>query len=84
MTTLVNPRPAPQRGIGRRTWIVWFLIGVVVALSVTYLRALTFGGDWTGLLSTWDDGPLRPIIEEQLGDVVTERAGGHDGQVTLW
>lgn len=69
-----------RAGIDRRSAVVWFVIGTLVALAMQWIQVQTLGGEWNSLLSTWDEGTLRPVIEEQLGDVTVVGGGGHDGQ----
>jgi hypothetical protein len=63
-----------------RRHILWFLVAVVVALFVMWTQAGAVGG-WTGLLTTGEESLLRPLIEEQIDDVVIVDGEGNDGQI---
>jgi len=65
----------------RARWLLWFLLGVSVALSLQTLQAMATGG-WDGLVNVGEDSSLRPFIEQELGRVATT-PGGHDGQFSL-
>jgi hypothetical protein len=74
---------SPQgQGLDRRRWLLWFTVGVAVAFTLQVLQVGALDGRWEGLLLVADDGPLRGVIEEQLGDIPVVGGGGHDGQVS--
>lgn len=83
VTVATDKQVERRRGLNLKAWLAWFAVGLVVAFTLQYLQARTLGGEWNALLSTWDNGPLRPVIEEELGDVVLISNGGHDGQVSF-
>jgi hypothetical protein len=64
----------------RSPWTVWFLVGLLAALWLQWTQASTSHGDWTGLISTGVESPMRPAIEHELGAVSLAPRDGHDGQ----
>ena len=61
-------------------FIKWGVIGTFVAGVLVFAQALEVG-DVTGLLQVGEVSELRPIIEEQLGEIPLADGPGHDGQI---
>lgn len=63
--------------------LAWFLIAFGLALFIQWNQASALGnGDIAALLSVGERSQLRPIIEEELGQVPLVPGSGHDGQMT--
>lgn len=58
----------------------WAGIGLVVAGFLVWVQANAVGG-LTGMLEVGETSALRPMIEEQLGDLALAPGPGHDGQI---
>lgn len=70
----------------RRTPTSTFVVAVAAALlcglvvQVSQARAL---GGWSALLAVGESSPVRPLISEELSNLVVVDRGGHDGQATF-
>ena len=64
----------------KSAFIKWSLIGTVVA-GILIAGQVTELGGAAGLLQVGETSSLRPMIEEQLGDIPLTEFGGHDGQI---
>jgi len=58
----------------------WFWIGLISAAVLLGFQALSVGGP-AGLLQVGETSNLRPLIEDQLGEVPLAAGRGHDGQI---
>jgi hypothetical protein len=58
----------------------WACIGLAVGVFLVWVQASAVGG-LTGMLEVGETSALRPMIEEQLGDVALAPGPGHDGQI---
>jgi hypothetical protein len=63
-----------------RVFLKWSGIGLVLAVFLIWVQALAVGG-LPGLLEVGESSSLRPMIEEQLGDIPVTDYRGHDGQI---
>lgn len=63
-----------------RTFLAWALAGAAVGVALLMTQASELGG-MEGLLQVGEVSPLRPLIEEQLGEVPLVSHVGHDGQI---
>jgi hypothetical protein len=63
-----------------RTFWIWSLVGALVAGVLIATQASVVGGA-AGLLQVGEVSPLRPAIEQQLGEVPLVHHVGHDGQI---
>ena len=70
------------KGLTRRRWVAWFLLGSAFAFALQLLQVQAMGGGWDGLLQVSATSPLRPVIEAQLGPVSLVQGAGHDGQIS--
>ncbi len=59
----------------------WSLIGGFAAGLLVVAQANAVGG-YAGLLQVGEDSALRPVIEDELGDIPVVPHGGHDGQIS--
>jgi hypothetical protein len=64
----------------RQTFWKWAAIGLVVGGFLVWAQANAVGGP-AGMLQVGETSALRPIIEEQLGDIPLAEGPGHDGQI---
>lgn len=64
----------------KSAFIKWSLIGTVVAGILVAGQIAELGGA-AGMLQVGQTSSLRPMIEEQLGDIPLTEFGGHDGQI---
>ena len=58
----------------------WVALGGIAAALLLWAQAQAVGGS-AGLLQVGETSALRPIIEEQLGEIPVARGPGHDGQI---
>ena len=58
----------------------WFTLGAVAAALLLFAQSSAVGGV-AGLLQVGESSSLRPLIEEQLGDIPLAPGPGHDGQI---
>ena len=79
MTATALQTTTPNR-LGVRTWIGWFVIGLLTAFGLQFLQVQALGGTWDSLISVGSSSELRPIIEGELGPVFLKDSSGHDGQ----
>ncbi len=64
----------------RESALRWALVGGVAAAILVAAQAAAVGGP-AGLLQVGEASALRPLIEEQLGEVPLAPGPGHDGQI---
>jgi hypothetical protein len=56
-------------------------LGCAAALALVPGQANAVGG-FAGLLQVGEESAVRPLIEEQLGDIPLAPHSGHDGQIS--
>jgi len=59
----------------------WFLIGGIAATLLVVGQANELGG-YAGLLQVGEESAVRPMIEEELGQIPLAAHFGHDGQIS--
>ena len=64
----------------RQVFWRWAAIGLVVGVFLVWAQANAVGGI-TGMLEVGEASALRPVIQEQLGDIPVAPGSGHDGQI---
>ena len=79
--SLPNTKSAINPASARPGPIFWAILGFGVAIAIQAAQASSLGG-WSGLLAVGETSPLRPIIEQELPNLVVTDDPGHDGQVT--
>ena len=65
----------------RSAFIRWAVLGAIAAAILLWAQSTAVGGI-EGLLQVGETSNLRPLIEEQLGDVPLAPGPGHDGQIS--
>jgi len=58
----------------------WFALGAITSALLLFAQSSAVGGV-AGLLQVGETSSLRPIIEEQLGEISLASGPGHDGQI---
>lgn len=64
----------------RKAFFRWAAIGLLMAVFLCWAQAQAVGGV-TGMLQVGEASNLRPLIEEQLGEIPLAPGPGHDGQI---
>lgn len=62
--------------------LVAFLVGLILAFGLQWLKAETFAGNWAGLLAVGRESDLAPVISSELTDLPLWDGVGHDGQIS--
>lgn len=68
---LVNPKTA---------FVRWTLIGLAAAVFLSWAQVRAVDGV-AGMLQVGETSNLRPLIEDELGEIPLARGPGHDGQI---
>ena len=63
----------------RQVFLKWAVLGATAAALLVWAQTQAVGGT-AGLLQVGDTSGLRPMIEEQLGQIPLSPGPGHDGQ----
>jgi len=76
----IDGQKAPIEPTKKQVFSRWAAIGLVVGVFLVWAQANAVGGI-TGMLEVGEASALRPVIEEQLGDIPLAEGPGHDGQI---
>lgn len=75
-----DQRPLSEH-LNRPQVLGWFMVGMAVALFLMWSQARAIGG-WTGLLAVGEESMLRPVIAEEIPNLVILDGEGNDGQIS--